>query len=403
MVSLEQRQSLAALSEADLHLKNFQLLVAGDTLATAESDPSDVRERLLQAIALKDSAQFKAAAINIGKRKISSESDWCQDDYLVFLLVLGNELFGRPLTFLTSVIEARRKNPNPIPRKINDVFAALERQEFGIEGEFCFLKIPFLSLAGKLRLGPLEAQKAIRAMSEPGLLNQMSPFLRLLAQKAYDLVLTERQPLPTETTAQLIEGFERHAKDLTLTQWWRVVANLPGRLLFALAGILASAGLITVLVGFGQEIGESFLSKPEEVRVRPQMLAITGIREAGSDLPTEALLLARTLPRQNAVSSNRSLLITIESAPFATATPAFVVEVSHPERSIRNAFAFTQGSAGGMQAFTVVPVQRDAGRFRAILPAMAVNHKLYFVLEFEADDNEDFMSVGRRVVLRPLQ
>lgn len=401
MVPLEQRQSLAALSETDPHLKNFQLLVAGDPLAITKSEPSDVREKLLQAIALKDPARFKDAADNIGERKISPDSDWCQDDYLVFLLVLGNELFGRPLTFLTSVIEARRKNPNPVPRKINDVFAALERQEFGIEGEFCFLKIPFLSLAGKLRLGPSDAQRAIRAMSEPGLLDQMSPFLKLLTQKAYDQVLIERQPVPTETTLQLIEGFEQHAKNLSLRQWWRVITALPGRLIVTIFVIVLGLGLIPLLFGVGKGIVEYL--KPEEVRVRPQTLAITGIREAGSDLPTEAFLLARTLPSQNAVPSNRSLIITVESAPFAIATPAFVVEASHQDRPIRNAFAFTQNSVEGMQAFTVVPVQRDAGRFRAILPAMSASNKLYFILEFETDGKEDLLSVGKRVVLRPLQ
>jgi hypothetical protein len=401
MVPLEQRQSLAALSEADSQLKRFQLLLAGDTLGAAESDPSDVREKLLLAIFLKDSAVFKDTAVNIGERKISPESDWCQDDYLVFLLILGNELFGHLLTFLPNVIEARRKNLNPIPRKINDVFAALVRQEFGIEGEFCFLKIPFLSLAGKLRLGPLEAKRAIRAMSEPGLLDQMSPFLMLLTQKAYDLVLTERQPLPTETTTQLIEGFEQHAKDISLRQWWRVVLALPGRLLGTIVAIVISAGLIPLLFGVGKEIVESYKSR--EVRLRPQSIEIAGIREAGSDLPTEALLLARTLPSLNAVPSKRPLLITVESEPFDTATPAFVVEASHPERPIRNAFAFTRSSAEGVQPFTVVPVQRDVGRFRALLSEMEAGQKLYFILEFETDGKEDFMSIGSRVVLRPLQ
>ncbi len=200
MVSLEQRQALAVLSEADPQLKRFQLLLAGENPAGADSGAGEVREELLVAISSNDSVRFKNAAVKIGQRKISADSDWCQDDYLLFLLLLGNELFGRPLTFLTCVIEARRNNPNPIPRKINEVFAALGRQEFGIDGEFCFLKIPFLRLAGKLRLGPSEARKAIHAMSEPELFDQMSPFLKLLTQKAYDFILTERQPLATETT-----------------------------------------------------------------------------------------------------------------------------------------------------------------------------------------------------------
>lgn len=42
----------------------------------------------------------------------------------------------------------------------------------------------------------------------------------------------------------------------------------------------------------------------------------------------------------------------------------------------------------------IIPLQSPQKRLEA---------KLNFVLEFEADDNEDFLSVGRRVVLRPLQ
>src|SRR2546426_1319498 len=118
MVSLEQRQVLAALSEADPQLKRFQLLLAGAKLAGADFCRGEVREELLLAISSNDSVRFKNAAVKSGQRKILADSDWCQDDYLLFLLLLGNELFGHPLTFLTSVIEARRNNANPIPRKI---------------------------------------------------------------------------------------------------------------------------------------------------------------------------------------------------------------------------------------------------------------------------------------------
>src|SRR5690606_17755786 len=104
---------------------------------------------------------------------IAETSDWCQDDYMLFLLLLGNEVFGRPLRFLRDVIEVRRRTSNPVPRKINEVFAALERQEYGIDGELGFLKIPFLRLIGKLRLGPVEAQRALKDMSAPGLFHQM--------------------------------------------------------------------------------------------------------------------------------------------------------------------------------------------------------------------------------------
>jgi len=389
------------LPEADPHLKRFQLFLAGESIPQADFGEGGVREELLSSISSNDSVRFKNAAIEIGRRKISAGSDWCQDDYLVFLLVLGNELFGHALTFLKSVIEARGNNPNPIPRKINEVFAALEREEFGIDGEFCFLKIPFLRLAGKLRLGPSEAGRAMRAMSEPRLFDQMTPFLQLLMQNAYDIVLTERQPLATETTTQLIEGFEAHAKNLSLRQWWHVVAALPGRMIWALIAFVVVAGLIPVLIGVGKGIFESRSSV--EVGMRPAALTAVGIREPGSDLPNEALLLAKILYRSNPIAGKHPLLVTVEGAPFATATPPFVVEVSHPEKAIQNAFAFTEAATEGVRPFTIVPVQRDAGRFRAILSEQPKGSRLVFVLAFEADANEDAESVGSRIVLRPLQ
>jgi len=401
MVSLKQRQNLAASSEADPQLKRFQLLLAGENLATADSGGGGVREELLLAISSRDSVRFKDAAVKIGRRKISADSDWCQDDYLLFLLVLGNELFGHSLTFVGDVIEARRSNPNAIPRKINEVFAALERQEFEINGEFCFLKIPFLCLAGKLRLGPSEASRAMRVMSEPGLFDQLTPFLQLLMQKAHDLVLFERQPLATETTTQLIDGFEAHAKDLSLRQWWRVVAALPGRMIWAVLTVVVSIGLFPFLIGVGKGVIEYYGSK--DVRVRPTTIAVAGVREPGSDFPAEALLLIKTLQRSGTDAGKRSLLITVEGAPFATATPPFVVEVSHPEKPINRAIAFTQTATEGVRPFTIVPVQRDDGRFRAILSEQPKGQRLFFVLEFEADANEDAQSVGRRIVLRPLQ
>lgn len=401
MVSLEQRQALATLAEGDPQLKRFQLLLSGEKLVRADSHAGDVREELLLAISSNDSEGFKDAAAKIGQRKISVDSDWCQDDYLLFLLLLGNELFGRSLTFLTSVIEVRRKNPNPIPQKINEVFAALERQEFGIDGEFCFLKIPFLHLAGKLRLGPSEAMKALGAMSEHQAFDQLSPFLKLLTQKAYDLVLTERQPLATETTTQLIEGFETHARNLSLRQWWQVVVALPGRMILALICGFVALGLVPVLIGAGKSLIESYYS--EERRSRPSGIDIVGVRETGPDLPDEVLILAKMMSRLTDTPGKSSLLVSVEGAPFDTATPAFVVEVSHPEKPIINGVAFSQPANGSIRPFTIVPVQRDGGRFRAILPEQPIGQRLFFVLEFEAAADEDAQSLGRDIMLRPLQ
>jgi hypothetical protein len=103
-----------------------------------------------------------------------------------------------------------------------------------------------------------------------------------------------------------------------------------------------------------------------------------GVREPGSDLPNEALLLAQTLAGSSRIQGKRPLLITVEGSPWLTATRSFVVEVSHPDKPIINAFAFTQDLSEGMRPFTIVPVQRDGGRFRAILPEQPKGRRLLF-------------------------
>lgn len=53
--------------------------------------------------------------------------------------------------------------------------------------------------------------------------------------------------------------------------------------------------------------------------------------------------------------------------------------------------------------FIAQQIARDGGRFRAILAEQPIGRRLYFVLQFEADATENLQSVGKRIVLRPLQ
>jgi hypothetical protein len=111
------------------------------------------------------------------------------------------------------------------------------------------------------------------------------------------------------------------------------------------------------------------------------------IHDPNAELPTEALMLIKALSLSGSSSGKRILQIVVKGASFSSASPAFVVEVSHPEKPIRNAFAFTESAQDGLRPFTIVPVQRDAGRFRAILSEQPIGQRFCFVLEFEVDAN----------------
>jgi hypothetical protein len=274
----------------------------------------------------------------------------------------------------------------------------LDREEFGVDGEFGFLKIPFLKLIGRLSLGTTEARKAIEAMSSPGLLEEMSLFLKMLTVKAYDLILLERQPIPTETVGQLIEGFEKHAKEFSLRQWWRVVTALPAKALLSFAAAIVSLSLSPLLFELSKEVMER--SFPPTPGTRPETMTVSRSREADSNLPKEALFLAKGLAHPTG-TERQSLIIVVQADAFATPTPAFVVEVSHPERPIRDAFAFVSTEARSKE-FTVVPVQRDGGRFRALLSPQAKGKILSFVVEVEGDKTDDAITIGKSIMFRPL-
>ena len=402
MVSLTQRQELAMTVAADPQLQRLHLLLDGAAPPTdVASCELGIREQMLGAIAASDAENFRRIANEIGQRKIGPDSDWCQDDYLIFLLLLGQQKFGIPLGFMQTVIEVRMTNVNPVPRRINNVFGALSRQEFGIDGEFGFLKIPFLHLVGRLHIGPSEAKKVLSALSAPGLIESMPPFLRLLTQKSYDLVLTERQPSVIESTAQLVDKFATHAKEFSLSDWVKVVFALPGRLIWGLLVFIFGLGLFPVLLGIGKGIIESRTNIVE--RLLPTEILIASVHLPGPEFPPEGVTLAKSLQQPVADTEHKSVVVIVETIAFPSATLSFVVEASHLDHPIRAAVAFAKAESKVNRSFTIVPVARDGGRFRAIIPEQQVGSSLCFVLEFEVASAETAESIGRRIVLRPYQ
>jgi hypothetical protein len=158
---------------------------------------------------------------------VSEDHDWWSDDSLVFLLVLGCRLFDIESDRLDEILNIREKNSNPVPRKLNQVYRALSRGEYAMEGEYCFIKVTFLRLLGRLDLSSDAALKAYGALVRPNLLKELTPFNQLLSLRAYDLILHARTPTKFENAPQLVEGFEALSKHFSLGQTWRIFATLP--------------------------------------------------------------------------------------------------------------------------------------------------------------------------------
>lgn len=399
MVSLTQRQELAAVIAGNSQLQYFQLLLEGGTVPNNSEINLGIHEQLLCKIATKNRNEFYLIATEIGRRKISSDSDWCQDDYLIFLLLLGQETFGARLGFLSSVLEVRTANVNPIPRRINEVFRAIFRQEYGIEGEYGFLKIPFLHLIGKLRIEDSDAKKALTAFSRPHLLDSFSPFFKILTMKAYDLTLSERQPDSIEGTAQLIEKLIEHGNKLSFSNWFKVLCAIPGRVIILIILGLASLVSLPVLVGVGK--GFFDLYRNNSSRHRPDELPIAAVRDTGTKIFPEAAILVQSLEQPIDSPEKKSIILIIEVKPFSTATPQFVVEASHLDTPIRAGLGFLKSRMKDDHSFTIIPVTKGNGTIRAIIPEQQSGTTLLLALEIEASLEDTAESAASRLILRP--
>src|ERR1700749_235630 len=85
MVSLEQRGSLMQRLEEDHELREVHAFLF-EKPAKFESDSGAVHLRILRSLAKSDEQAFRREISELEARRISPDSDWCQNDCLVFVL-----------------------------------------------------------------------------------------------------------------------------------------------------------------------------------------------------------------------------------------------------------------------------------------------------------------------------
>jgi len=393
MVSLKERSELATFVAADPHLKRFQTFLMDGHLDHSRAYANDIRESLLSAIADNNRGDFAKVAHEIGRRSIGPDADWCFDDYLLFLLLLGKERFSERLEFISQVIEARRTAAPAIAANINNVFGAIARREFEIEGPLCFLKIPFLRLCGRLELKPRDAQRALGAMNECDVFQQLSPFLKLLMLDAHDTTLTERRPFSAASCSELVDAIEELSKRFTLADYRRIIWTLPIRAWLIIGPVVLA--LIPILFGFGSTIGGHYLSL--RTLDRPSSVHIGQIRNGLSATPDEVAILARSLGEQ-ASSNHANRVVLVESEPLSKNARGFAIEVSHANEPIEGAIAFTSDS-DTKYPVSLLLTQRDGPRWRAIVPTSSAGQKISFLLRFDGTNDTQ---ITNGLSLRPV-
>jgi hypothetical protein len=388
MVSLGEKIAINELIDTDANLRAVADLLDGNKIRLSTLAKNDIRTELLKSIADNDKNLFMNIGNKISKRTISADADWCHDDFLIFLLILGNHIFGRQFEFIEKVIEVRRNNPNPFPQKINEIFSALYRQDFAISGELAFLKIPFLHLIGHTYINTFEAKSVFQTLSKPGILNQLSPFFKVLTVKAYDIILFDRTQFKVETTEQLISLVEQGIDNLKLKDLWKITLSLPIKIIASMFAIIGSISISICagIIWIKSEYSEYIARDSSDIK-------ILNVDQNIANLPGDVI---RFLPPV----TNKNNLVIIRSNITTTDKKSFVVELSYGNASVIEIFSFVQNQLIGARPFTVIPIQKDGVRYRAFVPDIKSESQLVFVVLLDKTPSKDVGLVFDNFILK---
>src|ERR1700692_382485 len=123
MVSLSERDELIHRAKADTEMRAVYAFLFGESIDYSSS-PGFPHISLLRAVAERDKTVFLEEIKEFRSRRTSEGSTWYDNDCLVFLLIVGGQRLQIDLGFLDPILNARDTNPNPIPKRVNEVFWA---------------------------------------------------------------------------------------------------------------------------------------------------------------------------------------------------------------------------------------------------------------------------------------
>lgn len=402
MVPLSQRDAVLTRALADRELAPYAAFVCGERQGVENHDEQpDPHLVLLHAIEAKDKTAFKKRLAEIAGRTIRSDSEWVENDCLVFLLLLGCEEFSVHSDIVDKILSARERNTNPVAVATNGVFRALSRREFGMEGRFCFIKVVFLELLHRLDLSRDAAAQAYDAVSTPGLISDLipSPFLQVLAIRAFDLLVSRYSPSSTESFADAVNVIHRLAPTMNVKEYGRLLAAIPGKLLLVGLSLVASAGAL--IGGYGYHAFTA--AEGGTPRSLPERLTIRRISDPSTFNHDLLNVLSDELQRRVEEKGESSLPTVrgIETEPFGVATRAFWIELATLAGQFEAAYALVVEKKRAGFVHTVVPARITSTGIQVLVPESSDSSYLLF-LTVTHNDGELRVLTEEQIVLRVL-
>jgi hypothetical protein len=397
MVPLSERDAVTRRAKADAEMRAVYAFLFSEPFDFA-NEQAFPHANLLRAVAGGDAGSFRTEVASFQKRRTSEGSGWYENDSLIFLLLVGCERFQVEGEFLESILTARERNTNPVPKQVNAEFRALSRKDYGMESPFSFIKLVLLQLTGHPAISSDAARKVYQELTQGGFVAQLSPFLQLLALRAYDLVLFDRQPKPFENFDELVRALETYQEKASVRQAAKLLWALPYK--WALGIISAATLAMSFFFGLGQQTSDSNHAGNSE-RQRPTTLRIVSHTDATiSELPS-----VRALTRQI-----RSLkpaaeywsAVALQTSPLQHAASKFSLEASTVEGRIVGAHGWLVHDTESGPSLTLLPVQQGATSARAFAEAAESKDYIIFVLIVKTAQPTELAQLADGITLRTL-
>lgn len=210
-------------------------LVLGEDCPSAE--PATVADRASLSIISNDEAKFSEVVQELESRRIKADADWVLDDFLLFALLVGAHKFGCGNPLCKAIIGARRPS-NEQDIALNDAMRGLSCGAFAVEGPCSFAKLVFCELTGELRIDKPVARRVYSELTRRGRPDELSTFPRLLAYRAFDLLVRKGIEDQLTSVDAIVAAIEERSDKMSIGEWGRIAFAMRPSAIAWVAGIL---------------------------------------------------------------------------------------------------------------------------------------------------------------------
>lgn len=240
MVSLESRNGFLSELNSDDDAKTMVAFVCGNSDSALQSGRR-VADRIACAVIKSDKVEFEKIVGELNERKVSSSAEWINDEYLVFALVVASRKFDLGKELTQSVLRAQQLSESE-SKKLHHAISQFAFGSNAIDGEYSFAKLVLRELVSPAGLNLNEARTVYEELAGIEDLNSLPTLSRLLASRAFDLVILKNVELKLDSSATIAAEIQSRAEDFSIGDWWNIAMAMKPKFLWTL--ILSFGGLL---------------------------------------------------------------------------------------------------------------------------------------------------------------